>query len=51
MSIGWHGDLAEQLDAHWRSRLRLDGLTVEALHHGAEIALLRDLFRWQPGAA
>jgi hypothetical protein len=23
----------------------------EALHHGAEIALLRDLFRWQPGQA
>ena len=20
----------------------------EALHHGAEIALLRDLYRWQP---
>ncbi|MCW2897625.1 MAG: hypothetical protein QOH87_4227 [Trebonia sp.] len=20
----------------------------EALHHGAEVALLRDLFRWQP---
>jgi DinB superfamily len=23
----------------------------EALHHGAEVALLRDLFRWQPGEA
>jgi hypothetical protein len=23
----------------------------EAIHHGAEIALLRDLFRWQPGEA
>jgi DinB superfamily len=23
----------------------------EALHHGAEVALLRDLFRWQPGGA
>jgi hypothetical protein len=23
----------------------------EALHHGAEVALLRDLFRWQPGQA
>ena len=23
----------------------------EALHHGAEVALLRDLFRWQPGVA
>jgi DinB superfamily len=23
----------------------------EAIHHGAEVALLRDLFRWQPGEA
>jgi hypothetical protein len=23
----------------------------EAVHHGAEVALLRDLFRWQPGEA
>jgi hypothetical protein len=23
----------------------------EALHHGAEIALLRDLYRWQPSEA
>jgi len=23
----------------------------EALHHGAEIALLRDLFRWRPAPA
>ena len=23
----------------------------EALHHGPEVALVRDLFRWQPGAA
>jgi hypothetical protein len=23
----------------------------EAVHHGAEVALLRDLFRWQPARA
>jgi hypothetical protein len=76
MSIDWIEELAEQLDAHWRSQLRprLDGLARacgpaegpyaevpmaslvlrinrEALHHGAEVALVRDLFRWQPRQA
>jgi hypothetical protein len=46
MSIDWNEELAEQLDWHWRSKLRrrLDDLTDE-------IALLRDLFRRQPGLA
>ena len=48
--VDWTSQLAEQLDWHWRSqcRPRLDG---KMLHHGAEIALLRDLYRWQYGRA
>jgi hypothetical protein len=42
--VDWNFQLAQQLDWHWREQLRprLNGL----LHHGAEIALLRDLYRW-----
>jgi hypothetical protein len=41
--VDWNFQLAEQLDWHWRGQLRprLNGLT-----HGAEVALLRDLYRW-----
>jgi hypothetical protein len=59
--VDWNFQLAQQLDWHWREqpRPRLNGLTDEEyrwepvlhinremLHHGAEIALLRDLYRW-----
>jgi hypothetical protein len=51
--MDWTEELAEQLDWWWRAclRPRMDELTDEeyreALHHGAEIALLRDLYRWK----
>ncbi|MFI6836193.1 hypothetical protein [Nonomuraea africana] len=44
MSVDWSTELYEQLDWHWR-RLHLAlHINREAIHHGAEIALLRDLW-------
>jgi hypothetical protein len=59
MDIDWNHELAEQLDWHWPTgptegpyadapvaQLVLH-INREVLHHGAELALLRDLYRWK----
>ena len=54
MDIDWNAELVDQLDWHWTIQLRprLAALVLhihrEVIHHGAEIALLRDLYGAQP---
>jgi len=55
MAIDWNDEIVDQLQWHWQRQLRprLDGLTdddyfrqpLPVIHHGAEICLLRDLYR------
>ena len=42
---------AEGLYAHAAMASLVMHINREAGHHGAEVALLRDLFRWQPARA
>jgi hypothetical protein len=44
MSIDWNGQLVDQLNLRWQHRAR-GPISLEAIHHGADICLLHDLYR------